>query len=99
MKRSAERTRSAESDIERDLGNGRAGICQQGLCAFDPPPRPVTIGRLSEGLLEGSQKMIRALSHKISQHAKGNVLRKVRLHEIHDPLSLPTGKPATVGGP
>src|SRR2546425_13237935 len=96
MKRGAERTHCAESDIERDFGNRRGRICQKGLCAFDPSRRPVAMRRLSEGLLERSKEMIRAQSPQLGQQLKRNVLREVLFHEIDDTPLLPAGKPATV---
>src|SRR6516225_4787797 len=94
MKGSAER-RAMESHIARNLGDQCAGVCQQGLGALNPPARPVAIRRLPEGLLEGSQKMIRAQPYEIGEHVERNVLRKVLLDEIHDALLLPRGKPTT----
>src|SRR5262249_12937466 len=95
MKGSAERARAMESDIECNLSDRCAGVCQQGLGALNPPARPVAIRRLPEGLLEGSQKMIWAQPHQIGEHAERNGLGKMLLDEIHDALLLPRGKPAT----
>src|SRR5262245_39577772 len=95
MKGSAERARAMESHSERNLGDRCAGVCQQGLGALNPPPRPVAIRRLPEGLLEGSQKMIWAQPNEIGEHIERNVLGKVLLDEIHDALLLPRGKPST----
>jgi hypothetical protein len=50
---------------------------------------------LPEGLLEGSQKMIWAEPHQVSEHVKRNFLGEVLLDEFHDALLLPRGKPAT----
>src|ERR1043166_9890915 len=99
MKGGAECARSIESDIERDLGDRCAPIRQQGLGAPDPAPRPVTVRRRSERLLERSQEMIRAQLREIGQRLEGDVLGKVLLHEIQDALLLPSGKPATHGRP
>src|SRR5215831_19975592 len=95
MKGSAERARATESHTERNLGDRCVGVRQQGLGAFNPPARPVAIWGLPEGLLEGSQKMIWAEPHQVSEHVKRNFLGKVLLDEIHDALLLPHGEPAT----
>src|SRR5215468_10142229 len=89
MKGSAERARATESHTERNLADCCAGVRQQGLGALNPPARPVVIRRLPEGLLEGSQKMIRAEPHQLGEHVKRNFLGKVLLDEIHDALLLP----------
>src|SRR5262245_56283614 len=94
MKGSTERACAMESHIARNLGDRCAGVCQQSLGAFNPPACPVAIRRLPEGLLEGSQKMIRAQPRQIGEHVERNVLRQVRLDEIHDALLLPRSKPA-----
>src|SRR5262245_66205698 len=95
MKGSGERARATESHNASNLGDRCAGACQQGLGALNPPARPVPIRRLPDGLLEGSQKMIRAQPHQIGEHVERNVLGKMLLDEIHDALLLPRSKPAT----
>src|SRR5262249_57624277 len=99
MKGSAERARAMESHSERNLGDRCAGVCQQGLGALNPPPRPVAIRRLPEGLLEGSQKMIWAQPNEIGEHIERNVLGKVLLHEIHYPLLFPPPHPPPLPPP
>src|SRR5262249_3595459 len=94
MKGSTECARAMEPHIARNLGDRCAGVCQQSLGAFNPSARPVAMRRLPEGLLEGSQKMIRAQPRQIGEHVERNVRRKVLLDEIHDALLLPRGKPA-----
>src|ERR1700726_1555017 len=98
-KRGAECARPTETDLERDLGNGCARICQQSLRALDPPRRPVAMWWLSKGPLERSQEMIRAQSHKLGQPVKGSVFGKVLLNEFHHASLLPWRESTAVGRP
>src|SRR5262249_60214790 len=70
-----ERTRFAESDLERDLGDRGRGLRQQRPGVLDAASVVIAMGRHAERLLEGSAEMIGAQANELRQRGERYLFR------------------------
>src|SRR2546430_11588192 len=72
-----ERTRFAEADLQRDLGDRGRGLRQQRPGVLDAAGVVIAMGRHAERLLEGSAEMIRAQANEARQRRERDLFGDV----------------------